>query len=756
MESNKSKLTLSYNAKLFRLRVSFTKADADLLEQPPKELIENAEARINAVKQSGEIAYVRTYGDRLKAIWSKVREGPSFATSETVFTVSVAAGAPELPGVEVHPPTGPDHLFLLSLPNKPELTRQWRIEWLKIVIGHKAREQNLLGYACQAQIYGSLFAAQNGRPINKLPIRPTATPDTKPDDAKHPYKLLLNRLREEITLHVYDMAYFMNPDNVQRLIKEIKDAAEKASTLEAKILPLDDEVIYNLNAALAGPESLGLDLPFVQLAAASGLAKTGASTRKKAATQVKRGIFPTSPDYGWQIEWDDSAITAKFAFFDPRVYKDSKRPIDKNWLAEQLRAAGIDESTMIQDFAEFDQKVRQRLSLKGVVVAKGQASQAGSGAYLHLNFKDGDGAGKSDNTTIDLRAQQQRSIVLKDQLVAEVRYKNPPVMGRDIFGNESTPPRGEGISVGAGNGIIESGDQFYARFAGLPEIVEGTPITIRLSKSLVHNGDVNLTSGNIIFAGNVEVKGNVEKGALLQVGGDLKIDGSVSGGSIFCAGSVLITGGVTSSGETLIVAKGNIQANFSQNSRLRAGGDINVARGLVASEVVARGSVNVTNNDGMILGGELICGGSVNSPRVGRSDGAITILEVGSNPTPVLRERRMKARQERVKTIQDNDRQALATLEKRKANQLTLHHQNQKKSLRLRIAKAERIANKLKKLLDNATALGGAKYNSTAKLIVSGKIADNCQITIGGVVLPAEERSNVSLSSSDAAPKVAS
>ncbi len=751
MDSPKAKPTLSYSAKLFRVRVSFTKADADANEKPPPELLQNAEARLNTAKQNGEIKYIRTYGERLETLWSKVREGPTFATSTTVFSVSVAAGAPDLPGVELHPPTDADHLFLLSLPNKPEIVKPWRLEWLKIVIANKARELNLPGYACQAQVYGALYAAQHGRAISKLPIRSTATPDTKPDDAQHPYKLLLNRLREEITLHAYDLVYFLNPENVQRLIQEIKDAAEKASTLETRIKPLDQEVIANLNAALAGPEVLGLDLPFVQLAAASGSPKVG--VRKKAAVQAKRGIYPTSPDYGWQIEWDDTAMTAKFAFFDPKVYKDAKQPIDKTWLSEILRAAGIDENAMIEDFAEFDKKVKAKLSLKGVVVAKGQASVPGIGPYLHLCYKDSDS--NADNSTLDMRAQQQRNIVVKDQLVAEVRYKTAPMIGRDIFGQESVPPRGEGLAVGAGNGVVESGDQFYARFAGLPEVIEGSPITIRLSKSLVHNGDVNLSSGNIIFAGNVEVKGNVETGALLHVGGDLKIDGSVMGGTIYCGGSIMITGGITSSGEASIVAKGNIQVDFVQNSRLRTGGDLNVARGLVASRIMANGAINITNSDGMIIGGHIICGGSLNSPRVGRSDGAVTILEVGSNPGPVMRERRHKARLERVTAVQDQDRQALTTLEKRKANQLTTHHVHQKKDLRLRLTKADRIISKLKKLIIAAAGSGG-KYNAGSKLMVSGNLADNCQITIGGVAMPAEERNGVNLGASDLVPKAAS
>src|SRR5690606_24026810 len=133
-------------------------------------------------------------------------------------------------------------------------------------------------------------------------------------------------------------------------------------------------------------------------------------------------------------------------------------------------------------------------------------------------------SGDLDEDEIDLREIQQRNTVSAGQLVAEIRYEEPPAAGKNVFGEEISPPDDDEIIVQTGDGIVAKGkNKFYAAADGLPTINEQT---ITLSKVLVHEGDVNLRTGNIRFDGPVEIKGSIDASAVVETTGDLIVHGT--------------------------------------------------------------------------------------------------------------------------------------------------------------------------------------------------------------------------------------
>lgn len=741
-----SKIKVSYNAKLFRMRVSFTHADAMLSPEPPAGILVRANERLDEAERAGEIKYRRLYKDRFHAMWKKVRETSAPTNEhEGIYQVSVAAGAPELSGLVVEPINDGKHLFQLTLPTNTQLVKPWRIEWLKIAVSTKLQELGIRGVACQAQLHGALSAAQSGRVIKQLPINPTAAPETVPEDMNQPYKLVINRAREEISLHVYDVLYFRDPNKMIELLRAIDNAANKATKGSAdRYRVFDKDITTNLGLAMCGPEAVGLDLPFVQIAAATVSRKM--IYHKKAAQEFTTArVYPTDHKHGWQIEWDASGMEARFKYFDTHLYAAPHAHFNIDWLQDTLRAAGIYAKVEGSIEDEFNRRVGAKQSLVNMVVARGEVGSSSSQPYLKVLFQDGLDLDLS-RSQVDIRDQQQRRTVRSGQVIAEIRYKKPGKPHRDIFGKTQQIKPSETLNVKVGDGVRIDKNKFVATFAGLPEISEGEPIEIKLGKALVHQGDVNLVSGNIVFSGNVEIKGSVEPGSLIQVGGDLTIDGSVRGGKIYCGGSVTIKEGIISTGDAIIEAGGDIRADFAQNSTLVSGGSIHITKAIISCKVTAVGDIDFVNADGLILGGQILCGGSITCGRVGSPDSAAATLDIGVSPKHQLHERRLRARSVRLHKVLDDDRLAFKELSKRRMNQLTKHHQNLKDELAERTHRMANIIMRVDAKIRQASADSKAHFNKNAVLKVSGKVAANTRLHIGGEPIHiSEELSGITL-----------
>ncbi len=751
MSNNASSIKISYNAKLFRSRVSFSYADTLTSEEPPTEIFTRANERLDAAEKAGEIKYRRLYQERLTSMWQKIRQGkaPQNAT-EGIYLVSVAAGAPELPGLIVEPSPDNKHLFLLTLPVNQKLIRPWRIEWLKIVISTRLRDLEIQGVPCQAQLYGALIAAQSGRVIKQLPINPTAAPETLPDDTTRPYKLVLNRAREEISVHIYDVLYFRDPSKSIELLRAIDDAAHKASkTSKEHYRVLDKDVTTSLGLAMCGPEALGIDLPFVQLAAAT-VARRTIYHKNPAAVLATARIYPPDHQHGWQIEWNASGMEAKFRFFDVNLYAQTAVPVSIDWLQDVLRVSGIFAKLTPDIEDEFLSRITRRESLTGMVVAKGEVGAPNSQPYLVAVFEKG--LDNHDNS--NLRDQQQRQTVRTGQVVAEIRYKKAGKPQRDIFGRIHNIKPIDELAVRVGDGIRQEKDQFIATFAGLPEVIDGDPSEIRLGKSYIHNGDVNLTSGNIVFAGDVKIQGGIETGSLVQVGGNLVVEGSIRGGKIFCGGTVTVSEGISGAGDATIEANGDVTADFVQNSAIICGGNIRINKAIINCQITAVGNIEILNSDGLLLGGNTLCGGSLSCGRIGTAEGAHTTIDLGVNPRHQLRERRLQARFARLQHSLDEDRLALKELSKRRMNQLTQHHQHLKQELTERIQRLISINAKLANRLKSAQAESRAQYNLQATLTVAGSLSENTRLHIAGMPLFIDQdRKNVTLTATTTGQK---
>lgn len=123
--------------------------------------------------------------------------------------------------------------------------------------------------------------------------------------------------------------------------------------------------------------------------------------------------------------------------------------------------------------------------------------------------------------------------------------------GMDVLGRVIPSPPVQEVQLIAvkGVGLHGRNSDLVAESSGRIKIVR-RPNNVWMFEILpqyIHNGNVDIKSGNIRFAGDVYILGDVLDGMTVDAGGSLHITGSVSGAWIRSGGDIIINGSITKS-----------------------------------------------------------------------------------------------------------------------------------------------------------------------------------------------------------------
>ncbi|MFZ5631730.1 MAG: DUF342 domain-containing protein [Bacillota bacterium] len=196
-----------------------------------------------------------------------------------------------------------------------------------------------------------------------------------------------------------------------------------------------------------------------------------------------------------------------------------------------------------------------------VVIARGIPAEPGKDGRVELLF--------SSNSKVPVLAGEDGAVDFRERYVFTsveageiLAVKHPPGPGRpgtSVKGEVIVPPSPRDFILSAGEGAVltRDGEQAVAARAGRP-VASRRRGSVRVSvlPELVHDGDVDLTSGNIVFKGDILIAGNVAEGMAVEAGGNVRVGGLVSGTRVQATGSVLIRGNILSS----VVIAGGVPA----------------------------------------------------------------------------------------------------------------------------------------------------------------------------------------------------
>ena len=195
------------------------------------------------------------------------------------------------------------------------------------------------------------------------------------------------------------------------------------------------------------------------------------------------------------------------------------------------------------------------------------------------------------------------------------------------------------------------------------------------SNSLVIDGDVNITTGDIVFSGKVNIKGSVRTGYAVKAGAGIRIGGVVEAAELETSGDIILDSGIRGANKAVINAGGSVQATFLEGCTVTANGDI-LADSILHCQVNCGGSILLNGRYGVLIGGKAAAGKSIEAQTIGSAASAHTEVYVGHNPEKLHKYQQLFDEYEKTIKRYNENNLAINTLRARASL-----HEERKKSL---------------------------------------------------------------------------
>lgn len=714
---------MTYHGQQFRVRVDLTRAQALATPHYPEDLVRRAKSKMEAITAEGKIAFFSLHEARLAELWEKLRnadgEDPSLSISFTL-----AAGSPALPGLTIEKSTNEKIALLISVAPDAKI-KTWTREWLRATILRKTKDLEITDTLSMAQVQACITRILSGEPVKAYSI-PYLKAFPTTDMSGKIYGILANKARGEIAVMINDLKALQIQKNIDSLNQVILQTVEKMKQLTGGQYRYHrQDLIQCITSAWKGPERLGIGMPMTVLAVTGQISAPVAIPAAPAATPAAPTAAPAiNAVLNFKISAD--RMTAQFTGFKPDIFTHPTFTFTRESLASELRLTGIIYGLTDDIWNDLEARWNARENLNERVASTGTDPLPGADPYVHLVYKDAPEIQESTKN-VDIREAQQRTLVHKGQLVAEIRYKKPPVPGKSVTGHAVHAPLPP-FDIKLGDGIAQQeAGKFYATEDGLPVYEDGT---LTVNKTYVHKGDVDLKSGNIRFNGPVEIHGSIDTGAVVDVQGPINITGMIRGGFVRSGDSITVKQGIVTTERGRVSCSGNLKAEFIENSRIECGGILTVNKAILNSQVFAGKSIEVASGEGVVGGGLISCRDVLVSNNIGFPSGAKTTLIIGADVRALKRVTHRTARVEALKLTVERYKAEQRELQGKRDAQLTPKHKERKKSLAT-------LINKIKTVIEHAEAAANiAKtsitYNPAALLAAYNRLSVNCSIEVSG------------------------
>ena len=722
---------LTYIAGQYRIRVQLTRATATNLVTPPNNLVARARQKMLAVKHAGEIKVFSVYESRFSEFWQRCIDKKDLPPNEPI-NFTLAEGSPTLDGISLKQPGAQGSIATLVVTKPAHEARHWRLEWLFFWVDHQLKSMKISDKCDPAQLHGVWLQLMAGEQLSEVPLAPAPPPPAPEEAAESPYSIIANHSSKEISLIVRDINRVVEHIGIEKILGLISDASDKATGQSGGTYRLlREEVSQRIRQSLSGPEVIGMDLPLVLLAAS---AYPGSEANPPPAAPFSTTTRSHGKAEKLRIAISSDSMQATVEAFSQNLFQAHGFSVTQDWLKGEIARYGISEEASKPYVKGLIDAILHQEIPTGMLIAMGSKSQGGQKPYLHSSFEDAaDTEGSNTDQTINLRNTQNKSFVKSGQLIASLQYQIPPTQGKNVFGETLAPAKDDDFSITIGDGIEErSPGRYYALFDGVPVIGKGS---LSLAKMMVHKGDINLSTGNIIFDGPLEVIGSIDTGSWVQVSGDLTVKGSIRNAFIRCGGNLEVGAGIVTGRNGLIRAAGDIRAEFIENSKIQCGGSLIVKKAVLNCNVIAGGQIKLLDkSNSVIAGGMISCRQNLYTATLGFKNGTVTEVNTGVDWKTELSVQNRSHRIDNILKIQLKDRQLLREVLSRKKSQMTEKHENRKKHYQKRLIKSRDLLAKMKIHLKKARSQ--LVYDRNVKIFVYEILFANVDIHVGGTPVP--------------------
>lgn len=188
-------------------------------------------------------------------------------------------------------------------------------------------------------------------------------------------------------------------------------------------------------------------------------------------------------------------------------------------------------------------------SFRPVTIARGKAPVQGRDAQLDLYFSENiENIFTEVRGYIDYKNHMNIPSVKSGDVIAK---KTPPVEGQagyDVFGNVLLPEPVKDIRIAGKDNVEITPDSIViALKEGRPRVTGNQIKYFDINTAFIVPGNVDMQTGNIVFAGDVIVYGDVTDNMIIESLGNIYVAGSVFNATLTATGSIAVKGNVIGS-----------------------------------------------------------------------------------------------------------------------------------------------------------------------------------------------------------------
>lgn len=201
-------------------------------------------------------------------------------------------------------------------------------------------------------------------------------------------------------------------------------------------------------------------------------------------------------------------------------------------------------------FGHIEENIKQCISPQGackILVAKGDKAIDGEDDKLIINFEIDSTIKKLQEDkkgNVDFKSIGSVKSVKKGEIIAQKFEGKPGVDGRDVKGKEIKHKPSKRTTLKAGKGCEVVDNTIVSTMEGKPCMKNNNFYVFSVHQV---QGNVDLTTGNIIFSGDILIQGSVTEAMKVNSGNDVIIKQAVERGEVTAKGDITIEGSVIGS-----------------------------------------------------------------------------------------------------------------------------------------------------------------------------------------------------------------
>lgn len=217
-------------------------------------------------------------------------------------------------------------------------------------------------------------------------------------------------------------------------------------------------------------------------------------------------------------------------------------------------------------------------------------------------------------------------VVRTGDVIADITLPTEGEPGVDVRGGKIAqyPGKKAQFTLGPNTKITED-EQHVVAAADGRLIFKNNAFTVETT--VLINGDVDASVGNISFIGDVIIKGNVCEGFKVSSNTNITVFGEVNGATLEAGGNITIKQGCVFA---KITCHGNVSALFCERSSINCDGNIS-AQNYVICNIYCAGELTIKASNGSLIGGKYTILNSLEASNIGSKTYTPTDITLGDN-----------------------------------------------------------------------------------------------------------------------------